>query len=349
MNSIQNILSNATIKNNCLYLNCGDIEKKLYAQVNNILERLFGKWNKSKKCHCFAFDPSDLIKNYLTHQKLPPKNELAYFPTPKIILNDIKEDIDYNGKYLEPSAGQGAIANAILEKHPDAHVDCIEYSELNYNILKEKGFNVKNEDFLTVTPDPIYDYVIMNPPFSVAGDKTAYITHVEHAMKFLNKLGYLYCIVPTFTHKEDKKTAKFKDFIAKHFCRQIKYEKGTFRDSGTMIETTMFCLTKKEKTAAYFIDRFYWAIIGHYGSKIARENKKDLSDKKYIDFVIDYCWKEQDGDFLNSQYKNQYLQTLKEYDQEHNIEEPETKSKPKTRSKPIKIEPITEYVQMSLF
>ena len=79
---------------------------------------------------------------------------------------------------LEPEAGRGDIAFACIDA--GAIVDCYELMQANFDFLASSGrFNsVHHMDFLEATPEPIYDRIVMNPPFL----KQADIKHVQHAL-----------------------------------------------------------------------------------------------------------------------------------------------------------------------
>ena len=86
---------------------------------------------------------------------------------------------------LEPEAGRGDIAFACIDA--GAIVDCYELMQANFDFLASSGrFNsVHHMDFLEATPEPIYDRIVMNPPFL----KQADIKHVQHALRFLKPDG----------------------------------------------------------------------------------------------------------------------------------------------------------------
>jgi len=312
MNDVQKIISEATIDGNTVKLICGQINRELYVRVDEVLKRLWGKWNGRKKVHEFGFDPTELIRNYLETGNMPPKNEIAYFPTPEIILDDIRTMIDYGQKFLEPSAGQGAIVEAILKEFPEAEVDCVEYLKINAEILKKKGYNTKHMDFLEVQPKEIYDYVVMNPPFSVPGDKKAFMTHLYHAMKFLKSYGKTICIMPTgWLWQTDKQTLEFKDFVSSHNGSIQKYETGTFKDAGTMIKTCMVVLNSEEISVERFVEIFDMVSNGSYGQELWRNSHKNKSDEEYVEFVINEIWKTCPCDAIPKKYMKEYLEYLK--------------------------------------
>ena len=90
----------------------------------------------------------------------------SFYPTPKEIARKMTAGIKDYDIILEPSAGKGDIVDTI---HKDSFrglkVFCIEKQFELQAILREKGYPVIHNDFLTFTPDTIFDYIIMNPPF----------------------------------------------------------------------------------------------------------------------------------------------------------------------------------------
>ena len=111
-------------------------------------------------------------------------SDYDYYPTPDSLLDEILKDIDWERvkTVLEPSAGKGNIAEYIRRRskkyardswHSGEEIygiDCIEIEPELRAILKDKGFRVIHDDFLTLHTYKHYDLIVMNPPFS-AGAK----------------------------------------------------------------------------------------------------------------------------------------------------------------------------------
>jgi hypothetical protein len=97
-----------------------------------------------------------------------------FYPTPDNVISKMLIGVDLmHKKILEPSAGKGNICDYIIKHLPyrmgsnynKSHMYCIEKNaELQY-ILKEKGYKVLHDDFITYNSDYIFDIIIMNPPF----------------------------------------------------------------------------------------------------------------------------------------------------------------------------------------
>lgn len=148
-----------------------------------------------------------------------PNDSKDYYPTPPALaaelLAGLKIDghsIEYaGGPILEPSAGSGDLARAIekaagcwyignkraSDYRANANndiltrlqLDCIEQSAALRATLKENGFRVIHDDFLTFTPRAHYKAIIMNPPFSEGA------RHLLHALHIMERGGEVRCIL----------------------------------------------------------------------------------------------------------------------------------------------------------
>lgn len=225
------------------------LERSLYDQVNEVLTRLGGKWNKKSKAHIFPYDPQSLLAAVLETRQMPPKNPTAFFPTPSTVvdmmLDAVHIDWRTNIRVLEPSAGTGAIAKAIRARNPKAEIHCCEFLDVNRQVLINDGFDVVANDFMDYKPDKPYDIIVMNPPFSLDGDSTAYITHVNHAWRMLSETGEFAAVVPPgFMTSTTKKQSEFREWV----CDWLEIDEigaGVFKESGTMINTLMISGEKR--------------------------------------------------------------------------------------------------------
>lgn len=134
-----------------------------------------------------------------------------FFPTSNDTLaNHVLDlaDIQPGEKVLEPSAGMGHLADLIADKGGDLDVGDLAYPMRE--LLTEKGHNVVSDDFLTYSPGPIYDKIVMNPPFS----NDAAITHINHALTMLKPGGRLVAITPINTgDKGNSANKNFREYL----------------------------------------------------------------------------------------------------------------------------------------
>lgn len=98
---------------------------------------------------------------------------------------------------LEPSAGRGALANALRERVRT--VQCCDIDAQNVDYLIAIGFGSWRRDFLELDPGEPgpFDIVCMNPPFE-NGQTEA---HVTHALKFAPRV-VCHCPLTTLAGKE---------------------------------------------------------------------------------------------------------------------------------------------------
>lgn len=251
-NEVLTILSDCQIEGELLFLPNTQLDRKMYVDVNKILELMGGKWKRAKKAHEFNEDPTDLLETVLlTAEITDKKKEFQFFETPKELAIKMIEmlEVERGDNILEPSAGQGAIAD-LLPYNAELGIEpfLIELDKDNYDILKEKKYIAQNRDFLECSLDDkfkdnisSFSKIIMNPPFSKNQD----IKHIMHAYSLLKEKGILVSIVsehPFFAN--DKLSVEFRQFLEDNNAEIIKNDDGAFKESGTMVNTRIIKLKK---------------------------------------------------------------------------------------------------------
>lgn len=166
-------------------------DKHLRAQVEDVLKALGGVKNNRGEYE-FDFDPDDVLRHVFMVGTLPDEVTHQYYPTPDELARELvsRLDIRPDDECLEPSAGQGAIAQLL----PAERTTCVELSDLHCKILSARGMpDVQRADFLEWSRTAVqYDVIAMNPPFSQGRAKA----HVEAAGRLLAPGGRLAAIVP---------------------------------------------------------------------------------------------------------------------------------------------------------
>ena len=233
------ILSRVTVEGNNVLLTCGQLDRKQYKAVNNVLSDIGGEWNRKAKAHIFTIDPNEALEQVLLSGEIVQPKKYGYFPTPPELARRIIElaEVKDGQLILEPSAGQGGIVDHLS----GVKVDCVELLPENIKVLKNKEHFVLHEgDFIKLDPRPDYDRVIMNPPF----EKQADISHVLHAFKFLKTGGKLVSIMASsVTFRDNRKTVDFREVVSR--CGRIEENpSGSFKASGTMVNTVTVVLNK---------------------------------------------------------------------------------------------------------
>lgn len=254
-NDVLTVLSTLDIDGNNVTIT-GQLDRKLYLAVNKVLERIGGKWNKKAKAHVFDDNPTARLNNVIDCGELDPEVKTGYFPTPSEIIYKMIElaDMEQQHFILEPSAGQGHIADRICSKlhiRPDYIYVC-ELLPENRAILKDKGYYVRG-DFIEFAHKRgvegsgwTFDRIVMNPPF----ERQADIEHVTAAFNLLAPNGILVAIMSAgVTFRENKKTVEFREKILEPHCTHFEHlPDGTFKESGTMVNTIMIRLNKDTET-----------------------------------------------------------------------------------------------------
>jgi hypothetical protein len=133
-----------------------------------------------------------------------------FFPTPPEVIDRMLQlaRIDTTHRVLEPSAGAGDLCLAVRKL--GAVVECFEINSDLHQALTLLDFQPLDRDFLFATPRPIYNRVLMNPPFS--GD--AYIDHVRAAYNWLAPGGELVAVLPNgYCGSRITKRREFTDWL----------------------------------------------------------------------------------------------------------------------------------------
>lgn len=143
------------------------LDRDLYIEVKKSLELIGGKW-KGGKVAGFVFneDPTELLEQVSGGEKRNLKKEFQFYATPDALADYLVElaEIKLDDGILEPSAGQGAIVNAIQRDCAGITVWGYELMPINQTFLnKIAGFKLLGNDFLTEC-DTLFDKIIANPP-----------------------------------------------------------------------------------------------------------------------------------------------------------------------------------------
>ena len=155
-------------------------------------------------------DPNAIrLRDMLYRAKMYQKGDIQFTPPELakelVALAGVRKD----SRVLEPEAGIGNIADAA--KEVTDHVDCIERMTDFCEILKLKKHNVIGNDLLTAETAPIYDAVVMNPPFSDECE------HIKRAFDFLRPGGSLVAVCSSSIQwKSTRKYEQFRDWLSEH-------------------------------------------------------------------------------------------------------------------------------------
>lgn len=242
---VTEILRQCTIEGNFIKLPSIQLDRYDYLEVKKSLELIGGKW-KGGKTQAFVFkeNPTDYLSQLCQGEKINLKKEFQFFATPPAIADWLVELAEIKPEYsiLEPSAGQGAIINAVHKVFPDKSVDCFELMDLNRSFLEKlSNTNIIGSDFITEHKEHLYDCIIANPPFSKNQD----IDHVYEMYGCLSDTGRIVSIMSNhWRNTSGKKEKTFQQFIEDIGADVKDIEEGAFKESGTGISACIIVIDK---------------------------------------------------------------------------------------------------------
>ena len=217
----------------------GQLSRGLYLRVNKALEAMGGKWNRKRKGHVFPTDPRPRVDGLLDSGTLTVRRD-GFFETPAEVVKQMLAlaCITHGDIVLEPSAGRGAIA-AFLRALPCALEVC-EINPERAQGLKVAGYNLVAHDFFDLAIRPVYDVIMMNPPFEEGQD----IDHVRRAFDFLAPGGKLVSVMSAGVFfRRDRKASAFRLWLG-DVGRSERLPPGSFKESGTMVSAHLVVITK---------------------------------------------------------------------------------------------------------
>ena len=243
------VLKSATFNEPSTVILNGELDRKTYTDTNKLLESIGLKWNRKVKSHVSHEDVSEKWYNMIdSGEWVDVKKEYQFFPTPKEIVQQMIDIIDWSDRpyVLEPSFGSGNI----LFKIPHEKCAKVYGSELKPEMFKEtklksigiENMELANIDFLEV--NGVFDIIIANPPFT----KLQSIKHFNHMVELLNPNGQLVCILPSGDYDKNSSInlrREFAKFVDDNDCEIIYLDSGGFKESGTMVKTLIVKYVKK--------------------------------------------------------------------------------------------------------
>ena len=245
--SPEDILKRCTFKDNVLYLPQVQLNKKSYATVKQWVEEAGGKWTGGKvQGFTFDFDATRVASVLMQGKRCNLQQDFQFFATPPEVadwLVSLAGDFSPDCKVLEPSAGTGAIIDAIHRVQPDVVVDCYELMPENKEKLsKLDHIRLLGDDFTQAEHPSEYDLIVANPPFSKNQD----IRHVMQMYQDLKPGGTVAAITSRHWQQASEKACKdFRAFLEEVSAQVYEIEEGAFKKSGTGVGTIAIVINKK--------------------------------------------------------------------------------------------------------
>lgn len=214
---------------------------KNYAQVKKALLDAGGKY---KKCGFeFSDDATEVKARLVGGEVINDKKKFQFFATPQVLAEHLVGLADIQGHHrcLEPSAGQGAIADLITSKTVECVV--VELMPENAKALSRKGYLPFERDFLDMSSDDLelFDRIVANPPFTKNQD----IDHIRHMFSMLKSDGRLVSVASkSWTFGSQKKQAAFREWLDDLGATITEIPAGAFKESGTSIASVIIEINK---------------------------------------------------------------------------------------------------------
>lgn len=206
------------------------------SQIDEAMVHLGGV--KNDMGYRFDYDPTKAFKYIARMGVLPDRSSYQFYPTQEELADDMAWTLArLMGRweyftFIEPSAGQGALIDAVKGRRKNTRPVAVEIDPLNCKVLESKGYITHNKDFLLYKPEELFDAVIMNPPFN-QGQAEA---HVRHAFEMLTEDGCLVACLPA-------------SFRGKEFLPGVNHNYSkTYEDQfeGTKVHIVVLAIKKKD-------------------------------------------------------------------------------------------------------
>jgi len=247
MNKItKQILEQSKIEGNNLKLPDVQLDRKEYMDIKKVLGGIGGKWKGGKiQAFVFTHNPKPLLEEILGGKKINLKKDFQFFATPAHLADRLVAlaGLEKSHTLLEPSAGQGAIVEAIRRVSPKKPIAYYELMQQNRDILEQKDLYTLflGEDFIKEGGIVQFDRIVANPPFTKNQD----IDHVYKMYEVLKTGGKMVSIVSTSWQRgSQKKQVAFRKWLNGVDATILNVDAGEFKESGTNIETRIIIIEK---------------------------------------------------------------------------------------------------------
>jgi hypothetical protein len=226
----------------------------LVEKVNKLLAEYYGAglgWGKAEQ-----EQPGAAFEGAV--ERAPARN-YGLFPTPDALAEKVVNEANLYSetplRILEPSAGTGQLASRAAKPVPwgwrenatevQHRVDVVEVQpELVRGLEGGPYARVLCREFLAMAPEPVYDRVVMNPPF----DRLRDVDHVHHALRFLRPGGRLVAIMSQSAEfSEQRKAVAFRAEVEAWGGTWRDLPEGSFRKLGTNVNTCLLTVDRPKE------------------------------------------------------------------------------------------------------
>ncbi|WP_026959863.1 class I SAM-dependent methyltransferase [Aliagarivorans taiwanensis] len=216
-----------------------------YPQIKSLLEKAGGKYGKN----AFTFtgkDAADIKSALLRGEELNDKKAFQFFATPAMLVQKAinKLQLSAEESWLEPSAGQGALANAARAISLNGTV--VELMADNAKSLREQHYTPIEADFMALGGEELgtFDKIIANPPFTRGQDcdhiKKMFQVHLKPGGRLVAFASQSWMTGTT------RKYLAFRQWLKDQGACVEEIEAGAFKTSGTNVQTVLITIDKAD-------------------------------------------------------------------------------------------------------
>lgn len=214
------------------------LSPKVWSRIRQFMASNDIDWSTQRQAFVTEEDPTALIQALWMGKLRSRKQERQAFYTPADVAKQVVDVANVQGHtVLEPSAGDGALADACRARGANS-VICCEIVPNEADKLIRKGYNTYVGDFMDAKFCVVYSRIVMNPPYT----RDLYIMHVMHALTLLARGGRLVAIVPG--ERPSERLADLLDSTRGVTWGTRPLRPGAFKSSGTAIRTCVLIVDK---------------------------------------------------------------------------------------------------------
>lgn len=227
------------------------LDAKTYDKVKLYITEAGGSWIGGKtQGFSFPFNPERVFGILKSGKRCNLAQEFQFFATPPEIadrLVELNTAIETAPCVLEPSAGTGALIEAVWRKYPSKKVEYFELMPENKERLTQTCGSAVfvGDDFTAydLQGGKRWKAIIANPPFSQNQD----VKHVTRMYEALEPGGCLTTVMSNhWTFAQEKVCKDFRQLLETNDALIEDVTGGAFNQSGTSVSTTIVRLTKAE-------------------------------------------------------------------------------------------------------
>ncbi|MEU4244284.1 methyltransferase [Actinoplanes sp. NPDC026619] len=198
---------------------------------------------------------------------LPVRDRAGYVRTPDQLADALCTWPDHDlcwlpagARVLEPSAGDGSLVAAILRANPRVTVTAVEPHPVRAQACADRNAGAGGDVAVHVTTfeqyaagaaraGTLFDAVVMNPPFAVAGQADVWLDHLRAAWHLLRPGGRLVAVVPEgFAFRSNGIQADARAFVEHHGTHR-PLAADAFASAGVQVAARVARMTKPVGTA----------------------------------------------------------------------------------------------------